>query len=258
METKLWNTFCFEWNSAWRGVWHLPFHTADGGLQEKSTYTWFLPLLVSGTSPPVVCTKSHGNLLSLRCLLTGEGPTSSIIFFAWFPAVLEHLANNHLDAPLCFRGEIQLEIRLCPGDLMLCVNCVCGIPCTSEPRCWAVLHSGFHRAGKLPNGTSEPEQTREGRDVKYLRFWLGSWDRKAFFFLCKLLFPFTFFTFHCCWIGYLQVSGLTGCLDFLKLCFSLNVAREIVCRLLWEWDGPLWPTQCCYFCFSLLPPMKVF
>jgi len=52
-------------------------------------------------------------------------------------------------------------------------------------------------------------------------------------------------------VGYLEVSRLTGCLDFLKLCLSLNVANRIVYTPLSE-PGARAPscTQCCYFCCS--------
>lgn len=62
--------------------------------------------------------------------------------------------------------------------------------------------------------------------------------------------------FHCCKIGYLEVSRLTGCLNFLKLCLSLTVSNGIVYTLLRE-PGPLAKscTQCGYFCFS--PPFPL-
>lgn len=58
--------------------------------------------------------------------------------------------------------------------------------------------------------------------------------------------------------GYLEVSRLTGCLDFLKLCLSLNVAKWIVYKSLHEPGLHTKScTQCCYFCFRAPFPLDV-
>lgn len=59
-------------------------------------------------------------------------------------------------------------------------------------------------------------------------------------------------------VGYLKVSRLTGCLDFLKLCLSLNVANGIVYTPLGE-PGPHTKSliQCCNFCSPAPYPLPV-
>lgn len=87
--------------------------------------------------------------------------------------------------------------------------------------------------------------------------WPFSYGNKASSQCCPSASP-AYCKFHCCWIGYLEVTRLTGYLNFLKLCLSLKVANQIVYIPLHE-PGLHTKncTQCCYFCFSSPFPLDV-